>query len=89
MFHRNIWNNLFSCRVTNGIFCFMINSNVSRETFGKISAKSVSRETLINKNCFENMSKFAYANFVLDFGEFKGFALKNPSRGFAPAPHHF
>ena len=33
------------------------------------------------------MSKFADANFVWNFGEFKGFALKNPIRGVAPEPH--
>ncbi|MBQ7521402.1 MAG: hypothetical protein IJU14_00800 [Clostridia bacterium] len=30
------------------------------------------------------LSKFAKANFVLNFDEFKGFALKNPTRGVAP-----
>ena len=36
------------------------------------------------------LSKFAYANFGWIFREFKGFALKNPTRGLCPLdPYHF
>jgi len=47
----------------------------------KLSICAVEIQIVIVKICLRK--------FCVIFWEFKGFALKNPSRGFAPAPHHF
>ena len=37
----------------------------------------------LQKETYQNL----LTQILFDFGEFKGFALKNPTRGFAPRPH--
>ena len=61
------------------------------------SEKWTSEREKVGVNTLRLLSKFAYANFGLYLGSLRALPLKipqgalplDPSRGFAPAPHHF